>query len=283
MPDRPATVRTIADLRAAILPWRARGDSVALVPTMGALHAGHVALIDRARTEARRTVVSIFVNPIQFGDARDLETYPRDEAADRAMLTAAGADLLFAPDAGEVYPRGFATRVAVDGLSRGLCGDARPGHFEGVATVVAKLFNMVRPDCAVFGEKDYQQLLVIRRLAADLDTAVRVIGHPTVREDDGLAMSSRNRRLSPDERRVAPRLYSELAGAAAAIAAGAPARAALDAARAALVAAGFGPIDYLELRDGETLACPVAPGRPARIFAAAHLGVTRLIDNVRVR
>ncbi len=205
-----ATVRTVAALRRAVAQWRKRGDTVALVPTMGALHDGHMALVARARRLAKRTVVSLFVNPAQFGPHEDFAKYPRDEAADRARLRAAGVDLLFAPPVAEIYPPGFATAVTVSGLADGLDGIHRPGHFTGVATVVAKLLIEARADFACFGEKDYQQLQIVKRMAADLDIPTRIVGVPTVRERDGLALSSRNAYLSPDERSLAPTLHRVL-------------------------------------------------------------------------
>jgi len=279
-----ATVRRIAGLRAAVADWRRAGLSVGLVPTMGALHAGHLALIRRSRADCGRTVASLFVNPTQFNDPKDLRAYPRDEASDAALFLEAGTDLLFAPAAAEVYPAGFATQVRVAGLGDGLCGATRPGHMEGVATVVAKLLNQVRPDFAYFGEKDFQQLQIIRRMAADLDLAVTIAGVPTVREPDGLALSSRNLLLTADERRIAPTLHRALAAAAAelvggGVAAGRPAGPVIEAARMAILAAGFRAIDYLELRAEADLALLERAERPARLFVAAWLGNVRLIDN----
>jgi pantoate--beta-alanine ligase len=291
VPDTPETaqrtplptVRRIAEVRAAVADWRRAGHSVALVPTMGGLHDGHVALIRQARAECDRTVASLFVNPIQFNDAEDLRAYPRDEAGDAAMFAAAGTDLLFAPPAEEIYPAGFATQVRVAGLGDCLCAAARPGHMEGVATVVAKLLNQARPDVAYFGEKDFQQLQIIRRMAADLDLDVRIAGVPTMREADGLALSSRNVLLSLAERRAAPALHRALAAAAADLAGGAGAAGpAIETARRAILAAGFRAIDYLELRAEADLAALVRADRPARLFAAAWLGKVRLIDNVAV-
>ena len=274
------TVRDVASLRETIAGWRRAGETVALVPTMGALHAGHLALIAIARTRAARVVASIFVNPKQFGPAEDLERYPRRERADAAALTDAGCDLLWLPPVEAMYPAGFATNVRVAGVSEPLDGAARPGHFDGVATVVAKLFNQVRPDVAVFGEKDFQQLAVIRRLVADLDFGIEIVGAPTQRDDDGLALSSRNAHLVEDDRAAAVALPRALGEAAEAIAAGGDADEALVRARARLEAAGFA-IDYVELADAETLAPPVA-GRPRRLLAAARIGATRLIDNIAV-
>lgn len=274
-------VRTVADLRARLAAWRAAGEAVALIPTMGALHAGHLALVTAAKATPARTVATIFVNPKQFGANEDLDRYPRDEAGDAAALAHVGCDLLFAPAPAEVYPAGFATNVRVAGLSDILDGAARPGHFDGVATVVTKLLTMARPDAAWFGEKDWQQLCVIRRLAADLNLESEIVGHPIVRAADGLALSSRNAYLSAEDRARAAALPAALAAAATALATGAPAPETLAAARAALTAAGFGKIDYVTLADATTLADPRL-GHPARLLAAAWLGGTRLIDNVAV-
>jgi pantoate--beta-alanine ligase len=275
-------IREKEALRAAIGALRREGGDIAFVPTMGALHAGHMALVSEGRRLARHVVASIFVNPTQFGPSEDLAAYPRREAADARMLEAEGCALLWAPDAGGMYPEGFATSVRVEGVSDGLCGAARPGHFEGVATVVAKLLNQVRPDVALFGEKDYQQLAVIRRMVRDLDIDVRIVGLPTVRDADGLALSSRNAYLTEDERERARALPRALGDAVGAIEAGGDVAAALAEARAKLTAAGFGPIDYVELRDAETLAPMDRLDRPARLLAAAKLGTTRLIDNFPV-
>ncbi|MGK6318532.1 pantoate--beta-alanine ligase [Sphingomonas sp. DT-204] len=274
------TIRRVADLRSEIAQWRAAGEQVALVPTMGALHAGHMALVAEARRLAKRVVVSIFVNPRQFGPNEDLDKYPRREAADARMLSEAGVDLLWAPAAEEMYPGGFATNVSVAGVSEGLDGAARPGHFDGVATVVAKLFNQVRPDVALFGEKDFQQLAVIRRMVADLDMGLEIVGVPTQRDDDGLALSSRNAYLAPEDRAAAVALPRALGAAAKAIGEGGDAGTALAHAREALTAAGFA-IDYVALVDAETLGEPDR-ARPMRLLAAARIGGTRLIDNVAV-
>ena len=279
-----ATVRTVAALRGHVARWRRGGLRVALVPTMGALHKGHEALLAAARDAADRTVASIFVNPTQFGPGEDYAAYPRDEARDAAHLAAAGADLLFAPSVEEMYPDGFATTVLVRGLSEGLCGAFRPGHFEGVATVVAKLLIQALPDVAAFGEKDYQQLCVIRRLARDLDLPVAILGVATVREADGLAVSSRNAYLTARERRIAPELYRTVSDTAARIAGGADGAMACAEGREALLAAGFDSVDYVECADAETLTAVTAfdPAHPARVFAAARLGRARLIDNCPV-
>ena len=282
------TVRTVAALRARVAGWRrqARDETeatVALVPTMGALHEGHLALVHAARTHARHVVVSLFVNPTQFGPNEDFTRYPRDEAADARALAAAKADLLFAPSVGEIYGEGFATTVTVAGLSAELEGVVRPQHFTGVATVVSKLLNQAQADFALFGEKDYQQLLIVRRLAADLDIPTRIVGVPTVRDADGLALSSRNAYLSAEERKIAPVLHRTLSALGAAIEASpGPATALIDRARMDLLAAGFAAVDYLELRDAETLAVVERVSRPARLLAAVRLGKTRLIDNLPV-
>ena len=276
-------VRTVADLRAVVGAWRAAGATVGLVPTMGALHAGHLALVARARAETARTVVTLFVNPTQFGANEDLAGYPRDEAGDRARLEAAGADLLFAPAAAEMYPPGFATTVAVAGLTEHLCGPFRPGHFAGVATVVTKLLLQALPDAAYFGEKDFQQLQVVRRLARDLDIPARIVGVPTVRDADGLALSSRNRNLSAAERAAAAALPRTLRRLAERLAGGAAVAGETAWGRAELARAGFAKVDYVEACDAETLQ-PVArvAATPVRVFAAAWLGRTRLIDNMAV-
>jgi pantoate--beta-alanine ligase len=274
------TVRTITDLRAAIAAWRAEGHSIALVPTMGALHAGHIALIEAAKRPGAKVVASIFVNPKQFAPSEDLARYPRREAADVRMLTEAGCDLLWLPPVEIIYPEGFATNIAVSGVSDGLDGAARPGHFDGVATVVAKLFNQVRPDTALFGEKDFQQLAVIRRMVTDLDFAIEIVGVPTQREDDGLALSSRNIYLDEAERAKAVALPRALGEAARSIARGDDPEATLAEAEASLAAAGFA-VDYVSLVDAETLGLP-DPARPRRLLAAARMGATRLIDNIAV-
>ncbi len=274
--------RSISDLRRRVAEWRAAGERVGLVPTMGALHAGHMALAAAARKNCRRTVASIFVNPKQFGPREDFSTYPRPEADDLAKLTEAGTDLAFIPTVEEMYPEGFATTISVTGPSEGLCGAHRPGHFDGVATIVAKLLIQASPDAAFFGEKDYQQLMVVRRMVRDLNLPVEIIGVPTVREPDGLALSSRNVYLSLEERGLAPHLHRALREAAAAIAAGTAPGTVLQRAIAELNALGV-RVEYLELRDAASLA-PLAatPTAPARLLAAVHLGRTRLIDNLAV-
>ena len=276
-------IREVEPLRRALAALRAGGGRIALVPTMGALHAGHLALVAEARRRADHVAASIFVNPKQFGPNEDLSTYPRREASDAQMLEEAGCTLLWAPTAEAMYPDGFATTVSVAEVSDGLCGASRPGHFDGVATVVAKLFNQVRPDVALFGEKDYQQLAVIRRMARDLDFDLDIVGVPTERDADGLALSSRNFFLSEAERAAAVALPRALAEAAAALVAGAPVAETLARARERLAAAGFDPVDYVELRDAETLAPMRSLDRSGRLLAAARIGRTRLIDNVAVR
>lgn len=256
--------------------------TVALVPTMGALHAGHMALIAEAKQRADKVVVSIFVNPAQFGAGEDFSRYPRREEQDARMLEEAGCDLLWMPTVADIYPGGFATTVSVAGVSERWEGDARPGHFEGVATVVAKLLLSVRPDVALFGEKDFQQLAVIRRMVADLAIPVEIVGEPTVREPDGLALSSRNAYLSPDERERAVALPNALQGARDAIRSGASVSTALQQAKQSLVDAGFLRIDYFALVDSETLEPLDSPQGDMRLIAAAVIGTTRLIDNLAV-
>ncbi len=271
--------REPATLRTRIAAWRESGARVALVPTMGALHDGHAALIRAARAEADRVIVSVFVNPRQFGPNEDFARYPRSEAADSVIAAEAGADLIYAPPVSEMYPPGYATAVSVAGVSEGLCGAGRPGHFDGVATVVTKLLLQAAPDAAWFGEKDYQQWLVVKRLVADLDIPVRLRAVPTVRDADGLALSSRNRFLTQAERAVAPRLAATLQTIAARLSADPGAVAmALDGGRAALTADGFA-VEYLEIRDAATLAPCARIDAPARVLAAARLGAVRLIDN----
>jgi pantoate--beta-alanine ligase len=272
------SIRDVSALRARIRAWRGQGELIAMVPTMGALHAGHLSLVGIGRRKAHRVITSIFVNPLQFGAGEDLARYPRQEAVDAAMLRGAGCDLLFAPPPELVYPPGFATTVRVNGLDTPMEGAARPGHFDGVATVVSKLLLMAFPDVAIFGEKDWQQLAIIQRLVADLDIPVEVVGAPTVRDADGLAMSSRNAYLSHGERAVAAALPRTLRAAAQAIANGAGVAESLATARASLRSAGF-KVEYLTLAD-ETSLDQLNAYRPgARLFIAARLGTTRLIDN----
>jgi len=275
-------VRTVADLRAQVAAWRREGLRIGFVPTMGALHDGHLSLVRLARTRADRVVASVFVNPTQFGPNEDFDAYPRDEARDSELLAGAGCDLMFAPSVAEMYPPGASTTVTVAGVSEPLDGQARPGHFAGVATIVTKLLNQCAPDVAVFGEKDFQQLQVIRRLVRDLDLPVEIVGAPTARAEDGLALSSRNAYLSEAERRVAPRLNAALREVLEKVRAGQPVEAAEHDAVAALLAAGFGKVDYVEVREPATLA-RLGPGPasgPVRVLGAAHLGRTRLIDNI---
>jgi pantoate--beta-alanine ligase len=274
--------RTIADLRRRVAGWRGDGRSIGLVPTMGALHEGHLALVDGIGTTVDRVVVSIFVNPTQFAPTEDFASYPRDEGSDLQMLAERGAHAVFAPSTDEMYPEGFATAVVPAGPAEGLESDFRPHFFRGVATVVTKLLLAGLPDVAIFGEKDYQQLAVIRRMVRDLNIPVEIAGHPTVREADGLALSSRNAYLSPEERKIAPRLHAALAEAALAIRGQDEPMEVMLRARRALTAVGF-KVDYFELRNAETLA-PIVEraNEPARILAAARLGKTRLIDNVPV-
>ncbi len=282
MSGSPSIVRTVPELRAVVRKWQGQGKRVALVPTMGALHAGHLSLVTRARTLADHVVVSLFVNPTQFGPKEDLSRYPRDEAGDLAKLETVGCDLLFAPTVAEMYPTGFATTVRVSNVSDGLCGDIRPGHFDGVATVVCKLLLQAGADVAVFGEKDFQQLHVIKRLVADLDIPTMIAGAPIVRDSDGLALSSRNAYLSADERHIARALPRTLQAAAASLVAGADAAPACAAARQMLLDAGFHTIDYVELRREIDLAPLQSVTAPARLLAAARVGSTRLIDNIAI-
>ncbi|MGO4324383.1 pantoate--beta-alanine ligase [Pseudomonas sp. KB_12] len=278
------TVKTVRELRAAVARARGEGKRIAFVPTMGNLHSGHVALVTKAAQRADFVVASIFVNPLQFGAGEDLDKYPRTLAADQEKLLQAGCHLLFAPSVEEMYPDGMAgqTRVSVPQLSEGLCGASRPGHFEGVATVVSKLFNMVQPDLAVFGQKDFQQLAVIRALVHDLNMPIQIIGEPTVRAEDGLALSSRNGFLSPDQRAVAPVVYRVLSQIAEAIKQGRRDFPALiDEQLKQLEAAGLRP-DYLEIRHAKTLRPALSEDRDMVILVAAFLGTTRLIDNLHL-
>ena len=281
------TISELDELRSAVSTLRQGGETLALVPTMGALHEGHLTLVREAKRQASHVAVSIFVNPRQFGPNEDLDAYPRRLAADAALLEAEGAAVLWAPTVPVMYPAGYATNISVSGVSEVLCGEARPGHFDGVATVVCKLFNQVRPDIALFGEKDWQQLAVIRRMARDLDLVrphvSRIIGVPTVREADGLAMSSRNQYLSAQERQQAARLNVAMRTAIAAMEAGGPVAEALAGLRGEILEAGFLSVDYADLRDAETLEDVARlEGRPARLLVAARIGKARLIDNMPV-
>ena len=273
---------TPAPLRDQVRAWRAAGESVVLVPTMGALHEGHLALVAQGRAVGRRVVASIFVNPTQFGPTEDFARYPRDLDTDLQALAKAGTDAVYLPSAATMYPDGFATRIEPGILSEGLCGEFRPGHFSGVATVVMKLLNQVGPDIALFGEKDYQQLQVIRRVVLDLDSPVAIQGVPTLREVDGLALSSRNRYLNEAERSIAPHLHAVLNEIARRFATGEDSATLLAQGRAELEQVGFSPVQYLDIRDAETLSPVTRLERPARVLAAAYLGRTRLIDNLGI-
>ncbi|MFN8971988.1 MAG: pantoate--beta-alanine ligase [Alphaproteobacteria bacterium] len=263
--------------------WQVTRQTVALVPTMGAIHAGHLQLVAEAKKNASKIVVSIFVNPTQFGPNEDFANYPRTLERDIQLLAQAGVDLVWSPSVGEMYPEGFATSIHVAGLREALCGAFRPGHFDGVATVVAKLFMQIRPDIALFGEKDYQQLMLIKRLVKDLNMNIEVLGVPTLRERDGLALSSRNQYLDADERKIAPKLYAILQQTSNHIRSGADVKDMLGLAEKEIIAAGFTKIDYIELREEESL-MPVVnfSEKTARLLSAVWLGKTRLIDNVRV-
>lgn len=276
------TVRTIVALRGIVAGWRREGLKIAVVPTMGALHDGHLSLVRAALEKADRVIVTIFVNPKQFNNQDDLAAYPRTEHEDAAKLMPLGVHLLYAPNMAEMYPENFATTVSVGGVSEGLCGAFRPGHFAGVATVVTKLFLQTGADIACFGEKDFQQLHVVRRLARDLDIPIEIVACPTVREVDGLVLSSRNRRLSAAERRTAPKLAEILLATAERLLPGAPPEHVLTEAKAAILAAGYREVEYLELRSDGDLSPLAAVDRPARLIVAAWLGQTRVIDNVKL-
>lgn len=279
---RLPVARTVEEVRNIVRSWRRRGKRIALVPTMGALHEGHLSLVHLARKHADRTIVSIFVNPTQFGPGEDFDEYPRDEYGDRQKLARVGADLIYAPSLLEMYPEDFATRVEVAEITQGLCGSSRPHHFAGVTTIVTKLFLQCLPDVAVFGEKDYQQLLVIKRMVADLNFPIEIISGPIVREKDGLAMSSRNLNLSESERAAAPQLFRIIHDMAVDLASGRDIESTIQAGSMRLRGAGF-KLDYLEVRSADRL-IPLegTVDRPARVFAAVYLGTTRLIDNVPV-
>lgn len=275
-------IRDVKSLREAVSALKAGDKKIALVPTMGALHAGHMALVAEAHRHAAHVVASIFVNPTQFGPNEDLAAYPRQEAADAAMLQANDVAILWAPTVEEMYPNGFATSIRVSGISEGLDGAARPGHFDGVATVVAKLFHQATPDIALFGEKDYQQLAVIRQMVRDLDLPIEIIGVPTQRAEDGLALSSRNAYLNKAQRAQALALPRAIMAAARQITAGGDVTLALAEAEQSLTAHGFGPVDYVILCDAVTLQPVTSLEKPARLLAAARLGTTRLIDNIAI-
>lgn len=286
--DQAATlpiVRRVTELRAQVAAWREAGERIALVPTMGALHEGHLSLMREGRELCERVVATIFVNPKQFNRAEDLESYPRDSEQDIAKLASAGVDLLYMPEVEEIYPEGFATTVSLPSLSDCLCGAHRPGHFDGVSTVVSKLLLQALPDVAIFGEKDFQQLQIIRRMVLDLNIPVTIRGGATVREADGLALSSRNRLLNAEERGRAVLLSQEMRSAVKAIEAGQDVAATLEASLLALTENGFTAVDYFEIRDEAVLSLydAVEPGKPLRLFAAAWLGSTRIIDNLPVR
>lgn len=275
-------LRTVAELRTRVRGWKADGRQVGVVPTMGALHEGHLSLVRAAKRGCDRVIVTVFVNPTQFNNPEDLAKYPRTEAADAALLAEEGVDVLFAPGPDEVYPAGFASQVIVNGVSAPLEGERRPGHFEGVATVVTKLFGMTQADRAYFGQKDWQQLQVVKRLVADLNIPVEVVGCETIREPDGLAMSSRNVRLDPLSRAQAPALHRILQKAAQALRGGAEVAPVLAQAVAEVKQAGFSDVDYLELRTAAMLEPATSVAQPARLLAAATIGDVRLIDNIPV-
>jgi pantoate--beta-alanine ligase len=275
-------LQTVNALQNATRALRGAGDKIALVPTMGALHDGHMALIDAAKHAADHVVVSIFVNPKQFGPNEDFDAYPRPAEADAKRLRGAGVDMLWMPSVAEMYPTGFATTVSVAGLADQLCGAARPGHFDGVTTVVSKLFAQVRPDVAIFGEKDWQQLTIIRRMTADLDLGVSIVGIPTQREKDGLARSSRNAYLSATERRAAIAFPNALKKAVTALENGAAFQETLNAAKRDILAGGFQSVDYITLVEANSLAPLEKLTTPARLISAVRIGKTRLIDNFAV-
>ena len=275
-------LRTAADLRAATQPHWDEGKVVGLVPTMGALHEGHLELVRRARRDCGLVIASLFVNPTQFGAGEDFDAYPRDEASDFAKFGAEGVDFVYAPDAAEMYPDGFGITVTVSGITEGMCGAARPGHFDGVTTVVSRLFEHCAPDVAYFGEKDFQQYRVVQRMVEQLGLNIRIVMIPTVRERDGLALSSRNAYLDPGQRRVATALYGTMFALAGRLHDGVDIAAQCAWGRQALLDAGFDSVDYFEIRDADTLEPATGNAPNLRIFAAARLGKTRLIDNIPV-
>ena len=278
----PEIIRTLVDLRSKVAGWKAAGESVAVVPTMGALHQGHLSLVRAAKEACDRVIVTIFINPKQFNNPEDYKNYPRTEEEDARKLIALKADVVYVPDGEQMYPNGFATTVSVEGITQGLCGAHRAGHFDGVATIVTKLFTQTQADKAFFGEKDYQQLQVVTRLARDLDLPIEVIGCPTIREEDGLAMSSRNLLLSDRARTWAPELHRAMEEMSEGLLAGGD----LETLRAAAVSrverAGFTQVEYLDLRSADQLELMTTPDRPARLLAAAWLAGVRLIDNIAV-
>jgi pantoate--beta-alanine ligase len=278
----PEILRTLASLRAKIAEWRTEGARIAVVPTMGALHAGHLSLVTEAATRADRIIVTLFINPRQFDNEADLAAYPRTEKQDAAKLAGTAADILYVPNADEMYPPGFATRVAVDRLGEGLCGAHRPGHFEGMATVVAKLFTQTAADVAMFGEKDFQQLRIVQRMAADLDLPIEVVGCPTMREPSGLAMSSRNARLSDKSRTAAAALWRILTQCGVQLSDGVRDGSILERGQHDMLSAGFQSVEYLELRASDDLQPLDRPTKPARLLVAAWIDGVRLIDNVAV-
>ena len=275
-------LRTLDALRTATSAWHAAGETIGVVPTMGALHDGHLSLVAAAKSTCDRVIVTIFVNPKQFNKASDLASYPRTEEDDARKLARFEVDAVYAPDVSQIYPDGFCTNVSVTGMTDVLCGAHRPGHFDGVATVVTKLFTQTSVDKAFFGEKDFQQLMVVQRMARDLDIPIEVVGCPTIREEDGLAMSSRNLLLSDRARTMAPRMHDIMQEAAAALAGGALFEPLQARAFSQLMAAGFIDVDYFELRSCATLSLLAQASEPARLFAAAWLAGVRLIDNIDV-
>ncbi len=275
-------IRSLPALRAAVSEWKSKGECVAVVPTMGALHAGHLSLVEAAKSGADRVIVTIFVNPKQFNSAEDLANYPRTEEDDAVKLAPFGVDAIYVPDGATMYPEGFATTVSVEGLTDVLCGAHRPGHFDGVATVVSKLFLQTGADKAFFGEKDFQQLQVVKRMATDLDIPIDITGCPTIRDDDGLALSSRNARLTKDGRAAAPVLYAQMQKLADEVNAGRALKPALEEATANILAAGFTEVEYLDLRAKLNLRLMERLDEPARLFAAAWIDGVRLIDNIAV-
>ena len=278
----PEIIRTLVELRSKVAGWKAAGESVAVVPTMGALHQGHLSLVRAAKEACDRVIVTIFINPKQFNNPEDYKNYPRTEEEDARKLIALKADVVYVPDGEQMYPNGFATTVSVEGITQGLCGAHRAGHFDGVATIVTKLFTQTQADKAFFGEKDYQQLQVVTRLARDLDLPIEVIGCPTIREEDGLAMSSRNLLLSDRARTWASELHRAMEEMSEGLLAGGV----LETLRAAAVSrverAGFTQVEYLDLRSADQLELMTTPDRPARLLAAAWLAGVRLIDNIAV-